>query len=279
MITDLSFVKSNLPPIAEDANKYTKGYGVIFAGSYPMAGAALLCAKAALKSGAGIIRLVTDERIYPVCAGALPEAVYTLTGDKDIELSEVPLDKCNAIAFGCGMGQSRKVWAVLKKLLEQSTKPLLIDADGINVLSGHIDVLKHKSCPVVLTPHEGEMARLIGKSSDYVRLNRSTVASAFAKEYKVTLLLKGKNTVIADCDGRQTVNPTGSCALATAGSGDVLSGIITALMCQGAKPFEAAAVGAYVHGLSGEAAQKHLGLRSVTATEIIEYLPKAFKEC
>lgn len=279
MITDLSFVKRNLPQISEYANKYSKGYGMIFAGSYPMAGAALLCAKAALKSGAGIIRLVTDEKIYPVCAGALPEAVYTLAGDKGIELSKVPLDECNAIAFGCGMGQSPAVWSVLKDLLGLNTKPLLIDADGINVLSGHIDVLKHKSCPVVLTPHEGEMARLVGKSSDYVRLNRLSIASDFAKEYKVTLLLKGKNTVIADRDGRQTVNPTGSCALATAGSGDVLSGIITALMCQGAKPFEAAAVGAYIHGLSGDSAQKHLGLRSVTATDIIEYLPQAFKEC
>lgn len=279
MITDKYFVKSALPEIDTDANKYTKGYAVIFAGSYTMAGAAMLCGKAALRSGAGIVRLVVPESIYPICATALPEAVFTVYKDSENPFDKVELNKCSAVAIGCGMGQSESTKDTLIKLLTKSTKPLLIDADGINVLSQHIDVLREKSCPVILTPHEGEMARLTGQSSEYIRANREKAATDFAKEYGVTLLLKGKDTVIASCDGKVMINPTGSNALATAGSGDVLSGIITAFLSGGADPFKAAVAGAYVHGLSGELAAKDLGNRSVIATDIIEYLPQILKEC
>ncbi len=273
MITDISFVKANLPAIPEDANKYSKGYAVIFAGSYKMAGAAVLCGKASLKSGAGIVRLVVPKEIYPLCAGAFFEAVYSFSDE------EVDLSKASAVAFGCGIGQSKEAENLLMKLLKENTKPLLIDADGINILAKHIDVLCKAKCPIVLTPHEGEMARLTGLTSEYIRNNREAVAKDFAVKYGVTLLLKGKNTVIASSAGQLMINPTGSVALATAGSGDVLSGIITALMSGGAKPFEAAVTGAYIHGLSGDFAQKDLGQRSVVASDIIEYLPKAFKEC
>lgn len=279
MITDKDFVKANLPEIAVDANKYTKGYGVIFAGSYAMAGAAVLSAKSALKSGAGIVRLVVPESIYPICAASLLEAVYTVYGEGESAFHKVDLSKCSAVAMGCGMGQSKAAEDTLIKLITQNTKPLLIDADGINVLSLHIDVLKDKACPVILTPHEGEMARLTGKTSEYIRNNREEVAASFAKEHGATLLLKGRNTVIASPQGEIMINPTGSSALATAGSGDVLSGIITAFLCGGAEPFKAAALGAYIHGLSGDLAAEDLGKRSVMATDITEYLSKAFKEC
>lgn len=272
MITDINFVKEHLAEISPCANKYSKGYGVIFAGSYKMAGAAILCGKACLKSGAGIVRLVVDERIYPICASALLEAVYSFDSE------EVDLSKANAVAFGCGSSLSEKAEKTLLRLIRENQKPLLIDADGINILSKHIDVLNEKSCSVILTPHEGEMARLTGLSSVFIRDNREKVAADFAKEYGVTLLLKGKDTIITDGD-RFFINPTGSPALATAGSGDVLSGVITALLSNGIKPFEATVIGAYVHGLSGEIAEKKLGVRSVIASDIIEYLSDAFKEC
>lgn len=279
MITDFEFVKSNLPQICDNANKYTKGYAVIFAGSYSMAGAAVLSAKACLRSGAGIVRLVVSESIYPICAASFLEAVYTVLKEGENAFESVDLTKCGAVAFGCGMGKSKALEDTLAKLITKNTKPLLIDADGINMLSKHINVLKEKSCPVVLTPHEGEMARLTGFTSDYIKINREKVATDFAKEYGVTLLLKGKNTIIASPYGEVIINPTGSSALATAGSGDVLSGIITAFLCQGVDPFKAAAMGAYIHGLSGDLAAQNLGKRSVIATDIIEYLPKVFKEC
>ncbi len=273
MITDINFVKANLPVISQDANKYSKGYAVIFAGSYKMAGAAVLCGKAALKSGAGIVRLVVPKEIYPLCAGAFYEAVYSFWDE------EVDLSKASAVAFGCGVGQSKEAENLLAKLLDENTKPLLIDADGINLLSKHIDILCKAKCPVVLTPHEGEMARLTGLTSEYIRNNREAVAKDFAVKYGVTLLLKGKSTVIASPEGKVMINPTGSASLATAGSGDVLSGIITAFMSGGAKPFEAAVMGAYIHGISGDFAEKDLGKRSVIASDIIEYLPKILKEC
>ncbi len=273
MITDLSFVKANLPEIKADAHKYSKGYAVIFAGSYLMAGAAVLSGKAALKSGAGIVRLVVPQSIYPICATGLPEAVYSLLGD------EIDLTKCGAVLFGPGVGQGKVAENILLKLLAECEKPLLIDADGINILAKHIDVLRSKKCPVVLTPHIGEMARLTGLSTEYIKSNRVSVAKDFAKEYGVALLLKGPNTVVASPEGEVTINPTGSAALATAGSGDVLSGIITAFMAQGVKPFKAAVMGAFIHGLSGEKAEKDLTRRCVTASDIIEYLKEAFKEC
>lgn len=273
MITDLNLIKANLPKIKDDVHKYSKGYAVVFAGSYLMAGAAILSAKAALKSGAGIVRLVVPESIYPVCAVSLPEAVYSILG------SEVDLSKCGAVLFGCGMGQSKTAESALLSLMAECEKPLLIDADGINILSKHIDILRSKKCPVVLTPHLGEMSRLTGLSAEYITENRVKVAVDFAKEYGVTVLLKGKDTVIANPEGEFLINPTGSSALATAGSGDVLSGIITAFMAQGAEPFKAAVMGAYIHGLSGEKAEHDLTNRCVTASDIIEYLSEAFKEC
>ncbi len=273
MITDLSFVRANLPKIREDANKYTKGYTVIFAGSEFMAGAAILCGKAALRSGAGIVRLVVDKSIYPICGSSFPEAVYSAFG------SEIDLSKANAVAFGCGVGQSEEKAKVLLSLITENTLPLLIDADGINMLSKHINVLKDKKCPIVLTPHEGEMARLTGLGAECIKENRVKVALDFAKSYGVTLLLKGKDTVIANEKGEVFINPTGGKALATAGSGDVLSGVITAFMAQGASPFDSAVMGAYIHGLSGDLAAKDKGERSVIARDIIEYLSEAFKEC
>lgn len=286
MITSKDYIKNLLPSVPDDANKYTKGSAMVFAGSFGMAGAALLCAKAALYSGAGILRLVTPESIYPICAGALWEAVYTPVKDVEGKFSVDTYDKvspylskANVVAFGCGVGLSEGVDKTLTNLVTKNTKPLVVDADGINSLSKHIDLLSEKSCSVVLTPHEGEMSRISGKSVAYIKSNRAAVAADFAARFGVTLLLKGKDTVIADSDGTVFVNPTGNSGLATAGSGDVLTGIITALISNGLSPFDAAVAGAYIHGLCGDFATEKSGARSVIASDIIEYLPNAFKEC
>ncbi len=286
MITSKEFVRANLKPLDDKANKYSAGSAMIFAGSFGMAGAAVLSAKSALRSGAGIVRLAVPGEVYPICAVGVPEAVFSVVPSEDGKLSpdaysalESYFSKCGAVAFGPGLGISEGVLNTLAKLLRENTKPLIIDADGINVLSMHIDLLKEKNCPVLLTPHEGEMARLTGKSSDYIRENREKVALDFAKKYGVTLLLKGKDTLIVSEKGDALENPTGNAGLATAGSGDVLTGIISAFLSQGNSPFEAAAMGAYIHGLSADIAVKDIGERSLIASDIIDYLPKAFKEC
>ena len=232
------------------------------------------------------MRLVVPDKIYPICAVGVPETVFSVVSSEDGRLSsdtyqavEPCFSKCGAVAFGPGLGMGEGVSATLTKLLAENTKPLLIDADGINVLSMHIDLLSGKSCPVLLTPHEGEMARLTGKTSEYIRENRKEVATEFAQKYGVTLLLKGKDSLVVSEKGDVAVNPTGNAGLATAGSGDVLTGIISAFMSQGNSTFEAAKMGAFVHGLSADIAAKDLGERSIIASDIIEYLPKALKEC
>ena len=282
-----AIAEDKLNPLKADANKYSAGSLVCFSGSFGMAGAALLSAKAALRSGSGMVRAVLPKSIYPVCAAALWEAVYTPCEDDENgriassvadDVKEL-ISKANAVVFGCGVGAGKGAKAVLEKLLTDNTLPLLIDADGINILAKHIDMLRRKSCSVVLTPHEGEMSRLTGLSPELIRNNRVEVAKSFAAEYGVTLLLKGKDTVVAGECGQLIINPTGNCGLATAGSGDVLSGIIGALLSQSTEPFYAAVLGAYIHGLSGDLAAEKLGHRSLVATDIIEYLPKAFKEC
>ena len=286
MIISKEFVRANLKSLDINANKYSAGSVMIFAGSFGMAGAAVLSAKAALRSGAGIVRLAVPDSVYPICAVGVPEAVFSVVSSEEGKLGAdaysavAPcFSKCGAVAFGPGLGTGEGVSATLTKLLTENTKPLLIDADGINVLSMHIDLLKEKSCPVLLTPHEGEMARLTGKPSEYIRENRKEVATEFAQKYGVTLLLKGKDTLIVSEKGELALNPTGNAGLATAGSGDVLTGIISAFMSQGNSPFESAEMGAFVHGLSADIAARDLGERSLIASDIIEYLPKTFKEC
>ncbi|MBE6794349.1 MAG: NAD(P)H-hydrate dehydratase [Ruminococcaceae bacterium] len=284
MIISEEFVKAALMPVDENANKYTRGSVMIIAGSYGMAGAAVLSAKAAMRSGAGIVRLVVPDSIYPVCASSLPEAVYTPIKSSGAQLdvsayesAEPYFSKVGAVAFGPGVGTGEEVSDLLISLVRNVNVPLIIDADGINVLSGHIDILKEKSSDILLTPHEGEMARLIGKDIGFVRNNRLECAVDFAAKWGVNLLLKGKNTIIASPDSRVLVNPTGTPALATAGSGDVLTGIISATASSGTKLFDAACAGAYIHGLSGELAAEDFGVRSVIASDIIEYLKDAFK--
>ena len=286
MIITSDYVRSVLVDKDENANKYTAGSAMIFAGSYGMAGAALLSAKAAMISGAGIVRLVIPRCIYPVCASSLWEAVYTpAKGDNErlgvsaFEDAKPYFDKSEVLAFGPGMGTDDGVYGLLSKVIKSCSKPLIIDADGINVLSAHIDVLKEKNCEILLTPHEGEMARLIGKDSAFVRNNREKCAGEFSEKWGVNLLLKGRNTLISSPDGKVFTNPTGCAALATAGSGDVLTGVITALASNGTNLFDAACAGAYIHGRSGELAAEDFTDRCVMASDIIEYLKEAFKEC
>lgn len=285
MIIKADYVKSLLLPLNDNLNKYSAGSVMMFAGSFGMAGAAMLSSKAALRSGAGFVRLVMPESIYSVCTLAVPEVVCSPVVELNGAVTERTFDsvkhfisKASAIAIGPGMGQGAGVEATLVKLLTENTKPLIIDADGINVLSQHIDLLKYKECPVVLTPHEGEMARLTGESVEYIHLNRVGAAAEFSEKHGVTLLLKGNATVISSM-GMTMINPTGNAGLATAGSGDVLTGVISAFLSSGMSPFDAACAGAYIHGLSGDLAACALGERSLIASDIIEYLPKAFKEC
>lgn len=272
-----------LPKRDADSHKGTFGTVLAVAGSRDMAGAAILTAIAALRSGAGLVQVACPLSAQAVIAAGFP--CYTtipLNEDGDGQIDEpVPtrlterIAKADAVAIGPGLGQGDSLRAFVRKLVEERTKPMVADADGLNALIGFEP--RRNETPLVLTPHPGEFARLIFSTTDAVQKDREALAKAFAKRFGCILLLKGKGTIITD-GLRLSVNPTGNPGMATGGSGDALTGVIAALLGQGMNAYEAARLGAWVHGLAGDDAAKRLGMVSMTAKDIVDSLPAAFME-
>lgn len=279
------YIKNIMPQRSADANKYSVGSLLCVAGSYSMAGAAVLCAKAALRMGAGYVRCAVTEEIYPIVSTQVPEAVFLVLpkGEKGGISAKYTKEiikaanKSDAVLAGCGMGISQDTVSIVQSLITETNTPLLIDADGINVLSKHIDILKDLKKLVIITPHEGEMSRLTGIPSRKIHKDREYIAQKFSDEYGAITVLKGKDTLIAEKGKELCKNPTGNPGMAVAGSGDVLAGMIASLLCQGAEPFEAAEAGVYLHGLSGDFAAEDLTQYSILPSDIIDYIPKAIK--
>ena len=281
IITDLPV----LPPRAPDSHKGTYGKGLVLGGSEGMAGAAVMCAEAALRGGAGLVTVGTPRSILPVIAAKTTCATTHAFSETDaksfaahavLEVVEL-LPGCTAVALGPGIGRHPGTcWFVLN-LIPRLELPTVIDADGLNNLSMDIGVLASKKAPLVLTPHPAEMARLAGIGTEDVQRDRTAVAEAFAATHGVVVVLKGHRTVVTD--GRQTcINQTGNPGMATGGAGDVLTGLITALACQGLEPFDAARLGVHLHGLAGDLAAEEFGQVSLTAADLIQFLPDAFLE-
>jgi len=212
------------------------------------------------------------EEIFDTVSIKLTEAIV-------LKESEIPnyLDKLDSIAIGMGYSQNGKIKHIMKMVMQKFTKPVVIDADGINFLAKNQGILKSKKCPAVLTPHPGEFSRLTGLSIDEVNSNRIFLASKYANELSSVVLLKGAATVISSVDGEIRINLTGNSGMATAGAGDVLSGIIAGLLAQGMNTFNSASIGAYIHGMSGDIAADKLSEYSVTAGDLIDNIPYAFK--
>ena len=268
-----------LPDRDESAHKGDFGKILLLCGSVGYTGAAYLAAMGALRSGGGLVFLGVPQSIYAIEAIKLNEAVVFPLPDKDGKLSEtaIPeilerLPKMNAVLIGPGLSQSEGVFAVVKAVLEHAECPVVVDADGINVLSGHKNILRDRTNPTVLTPHAGEFARLGGVVAD----GRQTAAEKMAQELGCIVLLKGKGTVITD--GKTTyINPTGNPGMAVGGSGDVLSGILTALLGQGIEPLEATACAVYLHGAAGDLCAKELGQYGMLPTDMLNVLPRLLK--
>ena len=224
--------------------------------------------------------------LYPVVAGALPEPVYTLLerthGGVISEDSAALLNRemlgASAVLLGCGLGTSALARSLLRRVAACSSVPLVIDADGINLLAENIDILKTVRVPVVLTPHPGEMARLLHTTAERVQERRLDYAGRFAREHGVTLVLKGSGTIVAASDGRVFVNTTGNPGMAKGGSGDVLAGMIASLAAQGIAPYWAAVFGVFLHGLAGDRCAKRLSQRGMLPSDLIEELPLLFSE-
>ena len=268
------------------SHKGTCGHALIAAGSRNMPGAAIIAAKGALHTGAGLVTLAFPDCIYPAVTAHLTENIMlplpaaqdgSFSSDGVAALTE-RFGRYTAAAVGCGMTVSDEPETILEALVSGFPGPLVIDADGINLISRHMDILKNASGNVILTPHPAEMGRLTGLSAQEVNAAREKTALAFAREHNVTVLLKGANTAVASPDGRIYVNPTGSPALSRGGSGDLLTGMIVSLAAQGLSPFDAACLGAYVHGLAGKLAEQKFTYYAATVERIIACLPDAFSQ-
>ena len=267
-----------------EANKGDFGRVLIVAGSRGMSGAAALCATAALRGGAGLVRLAVPKGILPLVAAFNPcYMTAPLPEDEEGRLSDVAdevleLAQANTVvAVGPGLGRGPELTGLVLALVEHTRTPLVVDADGLNVLVGQTDWLKARPVPLVLTPHPGEFARLLECDTATVQADRQGLAMRFAADNGLVLVLKGHGTIVTD--GRRVhVNKTGNPGMATGGTGDVLTGVIAALLGQGLEPFAAAQLGVHVHGLAGDLARDELGEVSLIASDLLDYLPRAFQK-
>ena len=273
-------VEALFPPRDPESHKGSYGRLLAAVGSDGMPGAALLCGEAALRCGVGLLTVATPRSVYPILAAALPEATYLpLEGDgSDAQPLHAAQNAATAVVLGCGLGRSAEAEALVWELLTCGTAPLILDADGINAVSLHIDRLKTVRRPLVLTPHPGEMARLTGLSGAEIQSRRGAVAQGFAEEYGVTLVLKGHGTLIAAPGAPLLHNPTGNPGMATGGSGDVLAGMIGSFLAQGMAPREAAVCGVYLHGLAGDRAAARLSQHSLLPRDLIAELGGLFSD-
>ena len=292
------------------SNKGDYGHIFILAGSLGFTGAAVLTALAAMRTGAGLVTLgipgslntIVAKRILEAMTKPLPE-----TSQKTLSLAAYKqiidfAKKADVLAIGPGLSRNLQTQKLIRKVISNTNIPLVIDADGLNALAGHLNILRttpacrtgrqdaqrktHNAClpdrqarrTTILTPHPGEFSRLIGKSVNYIQENRETLAKSFAREYNVVLVLKGHRTVVACAKNKSYVNKTGNPGMSTAGAGDVLTGMITALLGQGFNSFETARLGVYLHGLAGDLAAKEKTQAGLIASDIIEKIPEAIKK-
>jgi NAD(P)H-hydrate epimerase len=277
-------VRSWLPKRAPDVHKKSVGQVLVIAGSQGMTGAAILTAKAALRMGAGYVSLAIPTSLNVIFEAKFTEALTfpmpetsnkTLSEKAFTAISELAQDY-NVVILGPGLSTYSSTVKLVRRLVIELPNKLVLDADGLNALAKASQILAEREGEVIITPHPGELARLLGKESSEVQSNRVGICEAVAKSWQLCVLLKGARTVVAT-PNESCLNPTGNPGMATAGTGDVLAGMIGALWAQGLSSFKAAATGAYLHGLAGDLAVEELTEYSLIASDLIAYLPKALK--
>lgn len=269
-----------------DVYKNQFGHVCVIAGSATMLGAAALTSLAAMRAGAGLVTAAVPASLNAAAQKKISNVVMTLplkeTREQTVSADVFAqihrgYDQFDVFAVGPGLSRYPAAQRLALKIIGTSPKPLVIDADALYALAGHAEVLRKTDTLKILTPHPGEMARLINRSKDYVEKNRRQTALEFAREYDCVVLLKGYRTLVASPQGKLYVNTTGNAGMATAGSGDVLTGMIAALLGQGLTGFEAARFGAYWHGKAGDLAAKSKTRAAMIASDIIDNIPDALK--
>ncbi len=272
---------SLMPPRSQNSNKGSFGRVLCICGSVGMSGAAYLAAKAVLRTGAGLAEILTPEENRSILGTLIPEAIITSydSTTPDMETVDAAIARADAVVCGCGLGISRTSLSILSHLLRTCTAPCVLDADALNLISKNPSLFKYTKSKII-TPHPAEMSRLCGRpTSDIVNdLNES--CRSFAQRYSLVCLLKGHNTAVSDGE-HIYVNNSGNSGMATAGSGDVLAGIIGGILAQNKEGkltmLEVASLGAYIHGLAGDNAALHVGEYSLIASDIIDFLPSVLK--
>lgn len=287
MMSTTSYSPDDLPRLAarkRDSHKGDYGRALVIGGSQGMAGAVAMAGMAALRSGAGLVKLATPAVCQPTVASFEP-SMMTIGLQADGEgriagwarnrIAEL-LGEATVVACGPGLGRSEELVELVAWLYREVERPMVFDADALFALAQRPVALAEHAGPRVLTPHCGEFARLLGRER-VEPLEREMLAKEFAARTRTVLVLKGADTVISDGE-RLAMNPTGNPGMATGGSGDVLTGVITALLCQHLTPYDAARLGTYVHGLAGDLAASALGQVGMIASDLIAYLPRAWKQ-
>jgi NAD(P)H-hydrate epimerase len=271
-------VTALLPKRPTRSNKGTFGRVCVIAGCREMPGAAVLCCKAAYKAGAGYVHACVVQGVAQIIQSCAHEVVTTILSDENkfknnFTEIEAALSHAKVIAIGPGLGRTPETFVFVREIIKNATAPLVIDADGLMAIADDMSVLKSLKAPCVITPHPGEMAALTGREISEILDDTVSAAQNFAKTHGVVTLLKDSRTVIASPDGRTFINLTGTSALAKAGTGDVLTGILAALIAQGLDAFDATVLAAHLHGLAGESAAKKLSDYGVNASDVVEHLP------
>jgi len=275
-----------LPRRPRDGHKGTFGSVAVVAGSVGYTGAAALTSMSALRSGVGLVYLGTPTSLNDIMEVKLTEVItrpLPETTERSLSPEALPgirtlLEDVDSLALGPGVSRHPETQSLVASLVAEVDIPCVIDADGLNALTPELIGQRSGSAAVVLTPHPGEMARLTGRTVADVLAHRDAVAREVAEQARATVLLKGEGTVVADPSGELYVNPTGNSGLASGGTGDVLTGVIAALLGQGVGPTDAAALGAYVHGHAGDLAAESVGEVGMTAGDVLDYLPFAFMD-
>ena len=279
---DASVAAELLPPRPEAGHKGTFGHLLVVAGSVGKSGAAALAAEAGLRSGAGLVTLASGASQQPVLAAKLTEVMTAALPENDGALSQragTPVRELwagkQALALGPGLGLQPETVALVRSLVGECPLPLVLDADGLNALAGHVEPLARREAATILTPHPGEMARLLGATVRDVEHDRVGAARSFAQQHRVVLVLKGARTLVAFPDGQLRINGSGNPGMASGGMGDVLTGILGGLLAQGLQASEAAVLGVFLHGLAGDRVAARLGDAGLLASDLLRELPAA----
>lgn len=283
-LVDETEARRPLQPRVADSHKGTYGHVLVVAGSRGKTGAAALCALGALRSGAGLVTVATRDDSLDSVLAHVPEVMgVSLPGEHELERRDLNrlLDAAegkSAIVFGPGIHRGPETTDLLGDFLEEVTCPVVLDADGLNALVGNLGLLKRTRAKLVLTPHPGELAWLLGISTQELQENRVAVSRSFAKDHLAVLVLKGARTLIARPDGAVFINPTGNPGMATGGTGDVLAGMTGALLAQGLAPSEAAITAAWVHGRAGDLMREKRGEMGLIASDLLDGMTEVWRQ-